>query len=385
MLAEQRASALSGDLALRDLNLRDSISTTRPSPKTLVGRIGLMLRRNLRESFSSKSHADSRVLLAKVEHQQNMDAAAMPFHRPVTSQRSQGTMRDALRFPAHRRAPQPETHSAPTPPAGTTLRKCATPTPSPTLRVVRSLPSLRRGLSPLDKQTPPLPRPSMPAGKLDTDMFARPKNVKARPHLGLRLLPPPVYNDIAPLATTCEQGSATREPVVRPESTAPGPIDISPTAHTHVGSDARAGAVDRFRRMAESDSAGLEKDTRELLLLFDSRRDTGSILDVTGSDIASPAGVAFAPFRWPVPRAETTQGHPAAPLPVSAYRGSSKHLQKLEVERDEERSLEALSEKARAKAARLEKDKRDLLSLFVSRRDAGFILDVTGSSPARSV
>jgi hypothetical protein len=139
--------------------------------------------------------------------------------------------------------------------------------------------------------------------------------------------------------------------------------------------------------MTERDTGdtGLEKDRRELLLLFASGRDTGSILDVTQGDIASPTGVARARLRWPAPRAETTQCHPAAPVPVSVYSGSATLLKKLEAveraERDEERALEALSEKALAKAARTEKDKRDMLLLFESGRDAGFILDVTGSTP----
>ena len=238
----------------------------------------------------------------------------------------------------------------------------------------------------------------MPAGKLDTDMLARPEKVLDRPILGPRPLPAPVCSDIAPLATTCEQGSAIREPVVRPGSNAPGPIDISPTAHTQAGSGARAGAVDRFRRISEGDTGDtdLAKDKRELLLLFASGRDTGFILAVTEGDIASPTGASRTRFRWPVPRAETTQGHPAAPVQVSAHGrftidgGSLKYLKKVEVaeraKRDEERLVEALSEQALVKAARLEEDKRDLLLLFASGRDTGFILDVTESdiaSPTR--
>ena len=114
-------------------------------------------------------------------------------------------------------------------------------------------------------------------------------------------------------------------------------------------------------------------------------RDTGSILDVTEGDIAAPTGVALDRLRRPVPRAETTQGHSPAPVPVSAYRGSSKQLQKLvaeRAERENKRLLEALSETALAKVALLEKDKDDLLLLFASGRDAGFILDISGSSPA---
>jgi len=411
MLAEQRASTLSGDIALRDLNLRDNVDYQALSTDVDGSHWTEGAEESAREPFEQVACC----LPGSSLHQQIIDVATMPFNRPVTSQRSRGTMRDALRSPAHRRAPEPETYSVSAPPAAITLRKSATPTPSPTLQVVRSLPSQRRGFAPLEKKMLPLPRP---CSKLDTDLFAHTESVSARRLLELRPLPAPVKNDIAPLATTCQQGSATREPVVRPGSTAPGPIDLSPAAHMHAGSDARAGAVDRFRRMPER-YTGLEKEKRELLLLFASGRDTGFILDVTDGNIASPTGVARTPFRWPVPRAETTQGHPAAPLQVSAHRrftidgGSSKHLKKVEgaerAERDEERLVEALSEKALVKerthglstepvpvsayvgssknlqdlqAARLEEDKRDLLSLFASGRDAGFILDVSGSSPA---
>ena len=374
MLSDQCDSALSEEIVLQDLNLRDGMSTTRSPPKTLTGHIGLRQRRNRRGSHSSKSHADSRVLLLEVEHPQNVDEASVPLNRPVTSQHSRGTMRDALRSPAHRRAPELETPTEPAPFAGAKLHKSAT-TLCPNHRVVHSLrksntlPSLRLEIAPLDKKMLPLPR------RL----------------LELRPLPAPVHNGVAPLATSCEQGSANRESVVRPGSTARGQIDLSPTAHTHAGSDARAGAVERFRRMTEQDSGdtGLEKDKRELLSLFASGRDTGFILDVTEGDIASPTGAALTSLRLPVPRAEMTQGHPAAPVPGPARRrfaidgGSSKHLKKLKAaKRDEEQLLEALSEKALVEAAHLEKDKSDLLLLFASGRDAGFILDVSGSSPA---
>ena len=317
----------------------------------------------------------------------------MPFHRPLTSQRSRGTMRDALRPPAHRRAPEPEPH----PPAGTTRRETAEPNHFPTLRVGRSLPSLRRGFAPLDKKMLPLPRPRFsgqlsPVGQpphaagltatgpaaptpttyttptepvdapwlqrlsrfghqLDTDLIARTKIVSARRLLGLRPLPAPVKN----IATTCEQGSATREPVVRSGSTFPGHVDPPPTEHTHAGSDAQRGRPDvalghaaepcgTFRRMPEGDvgDTGIEKDRRELLSLFESRRDAGHILEVTEGDIASPNVVDRAPLLWPAPRAETLaqQNRPAA---SSTYRGSSKHLQSLEAaeraQRDEERLL----------------------------------------------
>jgi len=186
-------------------------------------------------------------------------------------------MREALHFPAHQRAP--ETHTEPAPPAGNTLRKSALNS-LPTFRGVRSprksntLPSLRLGAAPLDKNTHPLSRPCFSAGMLDTDLFARAESVAARRLLGLRALPAAAKNDIAPLATTCEQGSAAREPVVHPGSTAL--IDLSPTAQRHAGSDARAGADERSRRMDD-----LEKDKRELFWLFASRRDAGFVLDVT--------------------------------------------------------------------------------------------------------
>jgi len=181
--------------------------------------------------------------------------------------------------------------------------------------------------------------------------------------LGLRALPAPVYNNIAPPTTTCEEGSAILLPSASSQDT---------------GS---------FRDVGDT---GLAKEKHELLSLFASGRDTGFILDVTEGDIASPTGVVLTRLHLRAPGAKTTQCHLAAPVPVSTYRGSSKHLKRLEaaerVQRDENRSLEALSGKARrAETACLEKDKRDLLLLFTSRRDAGFILDVTGSSPAPCV
>jgi hypothetical protein len=59
-------------------------------------------------------------------------------------------------------------------------------------------------------------------------------------------------------------------------------------------------------------------------------------------------------------------------------------------EREEQRKLEVLAEEAdvlflaeEAKAAaRLDMDKCQLLALFARGRDAGFISDVSGSSPA---
>ena len=220
----------------------------------------------------------------------------------------------------------------------------------------------------------PLPRPHF-SGQLNTDLIARTEIVSARRLLGLRPLPVPV-NNIASLATTCEQGSATREPVVRSGSTSPGPIDLSPTAHTNAGSDACAGAVEQFRCMPEGNigDTGIEKDKHELLSIFASRRDAGHILEVTEGDIASPIAAAHATLRWPVPRAETRQNRPTAPVPVSStYHGSSKRLNNLEAaeraRRDEDRLLGGLSVKA------LAKDKRDLLMFFASGRDAGFILE----------
>ena len=180
----------------------------------------------------------------------------------------------------------------------------------------------------------PPPRQCIPAGKLDADMFARPEKVMVRRLVGLRPLPAPVKNFVPPLTIACEQGSATHEPVRTGSTAPPGPIDLS---HTHAGRDSRAGAVERFRSMTERDTGntGLEQDKRELLSLFESRRDTGYILDVTEGDIASPTGVALTRMRWPVPRADTTQSHPATPVPVSTHRRLTKdrgcsNLKKLE-------------------------------------------------------
>ena len=50
-------------------------------------------------------------------HQQSEDAVARPFYRPLTSLRSRGTTRDVLHAPAHRRAPEPESHSEHMPPS----------------------------------------------------------------------------------------------------------------------------------------------------------------------------------------------------------------------------------------------------------------------------
>ena len=201
-------------------------------------------------------------------------------------QRSRRTMREALRSPAHQRAPESAMHMEPASHAGITPRKSA-PNPLLTLRGVRSLrksnalPSPLPRVAPLDKSMQPPPRPNVSAGKLDTDLFARRASVSARRVLDIRPLPAPVKNGIVPLATACEQDSTTSEPVVYSGSTAPGPTDLSPTAQRHARSDARASADERSRRMAD-----LEKDKREMRLLFVSRRDAGCILDVTGSSRA---------------------------------------------------------------------------------------------------
>jgi len=149
MRAEQRASALAGDF---ELNLRDKLVS--------LGRMVLRNRSGGSSNFS-KSHADAHVLRGEVERPQNVDA---PFDGAVTSQRSRGTMRDAMRSPAHRCASEAETELAP--PAGTTLRKSATLTRLTRIRepserdtnprVVRqlhkshTLPSLRLAPAPLE-------------------------------------------------------------------------------------------------------------------------------------------------------------------------------------------------------------------------------------------
>ena len=240
-------------------------------------------------------------------------------------------MRDALRSPAHRRAPKPETHSERVPPPGTTPRKSTILTPLPTqvvrpLQKSQRLPSLWLGFPPLDKNILPLPRQCF----IDTDLSARTKSVSARRVLGLRPLPAPVKN-ISPFATKFEQGSATGETVARAVAV-PGPIEFCLAAHAPAGSSAHAGAVERGRDIGAADERG----------------------EITATHSTTVAAVA-----------ENLEAFTEEQLGESC------------TEEELERLLEALQ-----KAARLEKDKRELRLLFASGRDTGFISDVSGSSPA---
>ena len=321
MRAEQRASALSEEIEPRGLKLRDQLAA--------MGRMVLRDRGGGNSKFS-KSHKD--VLRPALERPQNLDAAAMPCDRPVTSQRSRGTMHDAMRSPAHRCAPEAETHSEPAPPAGTTLRKSATLTRLRNPRVLRklqksqTLPSLRLGPAPLGVADfedvvagANMPR-DLTARQLDTGLVVNTENALARRVPGLRPLPAPVKS-ISPLATERESPAAHNHgsPHARPRT--------SMVPHrAHAGNDALA--IEQFRGMIQRDEirepkveeeedlaeeaqalsrveqaiaksrakTQLEKDKRDLLSLFDRNRDAGFILDVTGS---SPAPLPVRTLKWP--------------------------------------------------------------------------------------
>jgi len=106
-----------------------------------------------------------------------------------------------------------------------------------------------------------------------------------------------------------------------------------------------------------------------------------------GDAVYSATVVALASLLWPVPRAETKQGVPAAPGAVSASGWRSKKLKDLEAaalaenpealtDEQLQKILDLHAEKALTKAARLEKDKRELLLLFARGRDTGLIRPV---------
>ena len=293
-----------------------------------------MVRKNRHGSNSIKSpikaHDDPRVL------------------PPDASLRSRGTMRDALRSPAHQRAPEPDTRQS----VKLTLRPSRAARP---LQKSTTLPSLRRGLAPLDKNMPPIPRPDFP---VETDLFARTENVSLRRALGLHALPAPAID------TTCEQDSATGA----------GQRHSWPLATPTVCSD-----TEQRGSYTEQRGSDTEQTTP--------RSSAWRLIELSPALNAGRENVFLLP--------NNQRQHRTSHAPTGVHAGSDLHAGAIDqfrrlTEEDMERHLEDLTqeletlhvaEEAKA-AARLEKDKRELLLLFARRRDAGFIVDVSESSPA---
>jgi hypothetical protein len=284
--------------------------------------VPLTVRKHRHRNNSIKSHAISRARSPEVEHQQNMDA--LYFGDAATNPFDHPVTPQRSRGTMRDALRSPSHMRAPelniSQSAKLTLRPTRAARP---LQKSTTIPSLRREVAPLDKNMPPTPRPGLPAGQPGTDLFARAENVSARRALGLHALPAPVEAGISPLDTSCAQGSADGELGQR---------------HSWPRAKPRSNVWRLIELVPEAPAA------------------SETHVGAAGSD---------------------------------THAGAVDRFHRL-TETDMERQIEVLAEELNAlkvaeqakAAARLEKDKRELLSLFASSRDAGFIVDVGQSSPA---
>ena len=266
----------------------------------------LMMRKNRHGSNSIKSPIKS-----------HDDPCVLP---PVESLRSRGTMHDALRS---------------------------------------------RGFAPLDKNMPPIPRPDFP----ETDLFARTENVSLRRALGLHALPAPSH----PLDTTCEQGSATGGAGQRHSWPRATPTSLGAPDDKDIRSPPPLGHIPLYTPPYR----GVQREGRAK-----PRSGVWKLIELP------PAAHAGSDSHAPTPQHPKPEARSPKPW-TGAGTGAVDQFHRLTVQ-DMERRLEVLTEELKglhaaeeAKAAsRLEKDKRELIVLFASGRDAGFIVDVSESSPA---